>query len=492
MRVAAALAPPRIRASRGAFVVLALGALDFGLEGSLVIPALPRLAELYDASITGVAWLATGFLISGVVAVPLFGRLADLYGKRRLLLVALGAFFVGSLICALTHSIELAIAGRVVQGLGTAVGPLTFGLARDLLPADLLPRAVGGIIGAASIGAAIGLVFSGVLADAFSPAAIFWFLAAFSGGLAVAVVTAVPETTVRARAHLDLAGCPLLVGALFTLMLAVSQGNKWGWSSPEIIALFASSAALFVAFALVERREPQPLVDLALVVARPFANANLCAFTMGYSFYLATFVIPLLAGAPEASGYGQDLSTTEIGFVLMPTAVASLVAGWIGGKVLDRVGSRVLVATGAAIGIVAYLSLARAHGSWLELTIPAGVLGISIGLGLTAVYPTVMRSSDVEKTGVAISITANMRNTAVAVGTQVSYAILLGAGFVGPFLAEEGFTRAFLMGAAVAALALLAAAFMPGRTPVAAPRSGSAQPAASVSSATRCDAGARA
>jgi MFS family permease len=173
--------------------------------------------------------------------------------------------------------------------------------------------------------------------------------------------------------------------------------------------------------------------------------------------------LPLLAAAPPESGYGQGRSTTEIGLILMPTALTSLVAGWFGGKVLDRVGARALVAVAAVIGIAAYISLAVAHGSWIQLTIPAGILGVSIGLGLTGVYPVALRSSDVEKTTIAVSITANMRNTAVAVGTQVAYAILLGAGFVGPFIAEEGFTRAFVMGAVVAGFALLAAAFMPGK-----------------------------
>jgi MFS family permease len=449
--------------SAGAIVVLALGALDFGLEGSLIIPALPRFAELYHASVTGVAWLATGFLISGVVAVPLFGRLADLYGKRRLLLVALAAFCVGSLVCALAHSIELAIAGRIVQGLGTAVGPLTFGLTRDVLPADMLPRAVGLIIGAASIGAAVGLVFSGILADSFSPATIFWCLTVFSGLLAAAVVVLVPETPVRADVRVDAAGAALLIAALFTFILAVSQGNKWHWSSPSVIALFAGSGALFGTFALAERRSREPLVDMRLVVRRPFAGANLCAFVIGYSFYLATFVIPLLAAAPPESGYGQGRSTTEIGLVLMPTALASLVAGWLGGKALDRVGSRALVVAGALVAIAAYVSLALAHDSWIELTIPAGVLGLSIGLGLTAVYPVSIRGAELDKTTIAVAITANARNTAVAVGTQVGYAVLLGAGFAGPFLSEEGFTRTFAMGAVVAGLGVLTAALLPGR-----------------------------
>jgi MFS family permease len=447
----------------GAVVVLALGALDFGLEQSLVIPALPALAEHYDASLTGISWLVTGFLLSGIVAVPLCGRLGDLYGKRLLLLVSLAAFFVGSLLCALTHSIEVAIAGRAIQGIGFAVGPLTLGLARDTLPPGLLTRAIGAVIGAAGAGAALGFLLSGVLSDHLSPAAIFWFLVLTSGVLVVAVATLVQETAVRARAALDLTGAFLLGTGLFSLVLAISQGNRWHWTSARIIGLFAVSAVLLALFVLVERRATQPLVDLGLIAKRPFANANACAFALGYSFFIAVFVIPLLAAAPVESGYGQGLSTTQIGVLLAPTSVGCLVGGWIGGRVVDVVGSRALIAMGSLIGIGAYGSLALAHGSWAELSIPTAALGVSVGFILTGVYPVVIRNSEVEKTGVAVAVTADVRNMAVTVGAQVAYAILIGAGLVGPFVAEEGFTRVFVMGGIGAGIALLTAGFMPGR-----------------------------
>ena len=102
--------------------VLAVGALDLGLEQFMVIPIVPAVQEKYGASLTSAAWLLTGFLLAAVVAVPTVGRLGDIYGKRRLLLVSIGAFAIGSLVCALAGSMTALIAGRVLQGMGAAVG----------------------------------------------------------------------------------------------------------------------------------------------------------------------------------------------------------------------------------------------------------------------------------------------------------------------------------------------------------------------------------
>src|ERR1700757_3078729 len=112
-------------------VVLSLGALDFGLEASIVLPALPALARHYHASLLAVGWFATAFQLVAVAAVPLLGRLSDLVGKRGVLLVVLMAFATGSLVCAITSSIGVAIAGRAIQGAGAAVAPLGLGITRD-------------------------------------------------------------------------------------------------------------------------------------------------------------------------------------------------------------------------------------------------------------------------------------------------------------------------------------------------------------------------
>jgi len=455
--------------STAARVVLMLGALDFGLEQSIILPALPALADHYSASTIGVAWLSTAFLLASIVAVPLCSRLGDIYGKRRLLLASLATFAIGSLVCALTHSIALAVAGRAIQGLGAAVAPLALGLARDIVSPELLPRVIGSVVGAANIGAAVGFLLSGVLVELFSPIALFWFLFLLACALMACVVAFVPESSVRSRIPVDVAGAVLLASGLVSLLLAISKGTAWGWSSMEIITLFAGAAALLTVFVLVERRIPQPLVDLRLVTTKPFANANLCAFVFGYAFFVAVIVIPQIAAAPEESGYGLDLSTIEIGLLLVPTSAAGFLGSWLGGRVVDRIGPRALVALGAVLGVVGYVSLAAERSTFETLALGSAVIGLGWGFILTGIYPVIMRSASVDKTSVAIGVMVVFRNTAVSTGVTVAFVLIAAAGYSGEFVNDAGYTWAFVMCAGGAAVTLLASALLPGRRAAPAP-----------------------
>jgi MFS family permease len=449
--------------STAGLVVLSLASLDLGLETGIVVPALPVLAAHYGASLAAVSWLVTGFLLAAVVAMPLFGRLGDLFGKRGMLLLSIGAFAAGSLLCAVTHSSGAAIAGRVVQGLGAAAAPLALGLVRDLLAPQRVQRAVGVVVGATAVGGAIGMLVSGLLVEHISAAAIFWFLFALAGALMLALLALVPESPVRADVRVDLAGAVTLGLGLAPLLLAISKGRDWGWWSTRTVSSFAAAAVLLTCFVLVERHARQPLVDLRLVTARPFLQANICTFAFGYSFLIAVLIIPLIAAAPTQAEYGLGLSTIGIGLVLVPNGILGLFAGWLSGRVVERVGPRALVASGAAIGIAAYAWFAYSHSTKASLAAGIAVLGLGWGLVLTGIVAVVIRSASSDKTAVALAVTAVVRFIAVAIGAQVAFAIVSGAGLVGPFPADVGYTRTFVMGIAGAAFLLLAAAFLPRR-----------------------------
>jgi MFS family permease len=447
----------------GGIFVLSLGALDFGVEQSLIIPALPALAEHYGASLGTIAWLVTGFVLASIVAIPLVGRLGDMFGKRRMLLASLAAFAVGSLVCALAESSALAIAGRVIQGSGAAVAPLTYGLARDTVAPERMSHAIGAVVGGASAGGAIGFLLSGLLVDAFSATAIFWFLLAFAIVIAIAVAALVRESPVRAAVRLDAGGAALLGLGLVALLLGISRGSTWGWTSGRTLGILTAAVVLLAAFAFVEERVRQPLVNLGFVVRRPFAAANLCAFAFGYSFFIAVFVVPQIAAAPASTGYGLALSTTEIGLVLLPTGLASLAGGFAGGRTPERAGPRMLIACAAALGIAGYAFLALAEASPPTLAIGSGALGLAWGLILTGIASVVIRSAAADSTSVAVAVNAVTRNTAVAIGAQVAFAIIAGTEVAGAFPAESGYTWAFAMGCAGAALLLLVSRLMPGR-----------------------------
>jgi MFS family permease len=434
---APAVPSPTRSLSLGGLLVLAFGALDFGLESSIVLPALPALAQHFSASLISVSWLATGFLVASVVAVPLLGRLGDIFGRRRLLLVAIGAFAAGSLVCAVADSIGLLIAGRIVQGIGAAVGPLGLGIARDCVPAERLTNAVGILVGAAGAGAAIGFLLSGVLVDEVSVSAIFWFLFALALVLLVAAALLLPAPPPHGRVPVDFAGAALLAGALAALLLAISKGNDWGWGSAATLGLFAGSAVLAAAFAMVERHVPHPLVDLGFVARRPFADANTCAFAIGSSFATAVLVIPQIAALPPITGYGLGLSTTGTGLLLVPMALASMGAAWVAGRFVDAVGPRALMAAGSIAGLAGYVSLIVAHGGEAEIAAATGILGVSVGLTVTGILSIVVHAAAMDKTSIAVAINAIVRTT--------------------------GFNDAFLLGAIASGAALLASILLPSR-----------------------------
>jgi MFS family permease len=269
---------PFVNSDRAAAWVLAVGALDFGLEQFIILPILPAIQSSEGASLTTTAWLVTGFLLAAVAAAPIFGRLGDMYGKRRLLLVAVVLFVAGSLICALSDSIIGLIAGRVVQGLGAGLGPLAIGIARDRAPRGRAPVWIGLLIAIAGAGAAVGLLLGGILADQASIPAVFWLLVGLGIVLFAGVVVFVPETPAHGTTRPDWIGGLLLAATLVTFLLPVSEANRWGWSSARVLVLMVLSGILLLAFVAFERSCAAPMLDMRLLSRRPAWSANLAAF----------------------------------------------------------------------------------------------------------------------------------------------------------------------------------------------------------------------
>jgi len=156
------------------FLALTGAALTFSLAQTMVIPALPAVERIFGVGSSASAWLLSAFLLSASVSTPIVGRLGDLYGKRRLLLVALGVFGLGSLVSAVAGSLGALIAGRVITGLGAGIVPLAISIVRDELPRERVGLGIGLVSATLGIGGGIGLVASGVITDHGSLAWLFW------------------------------------------------------------------------------------------------------------------------------------------------------------------------------------------------------------------------------------------------------------------------------------------------------------------------------
>jgi EmrB/QacA subfamily drug resistance transporter len=445
--------------------VLLIAALSIALQQTMVAPALPAIQEDLGASTTAVSFVFTAFLLTASVATPVIGRLGDMFGKERMLVISLIVFGLGSVVCALSQSIEVLIAGRAVQGLAAAVFPLAFGIIRDEFPPQRVSTGIGMISATFGIGGGVGLVVSGVIVDNLHYQWLFWLALPLIAVAIAATRLWVPESPVRSPARIDWLGAVLLSAALVALLVGVSQANSWGWGSARILGLFAAAAALAVAWVAVESRRREPLVDIRLMREPAVFATNMAALLVGFGMFGSFILIPQLVQLPESTGFGLGASVTQAGLFLLPSSLAMLfagpVAGWLGG----RVGNKAPLLIGTGVVAITFAVLAVEHGR-VAIYVCSTLLGVGIGFSFASMANLVVAAVPQTQTGVATGVNTIMRTIGGSVGGSVAASIVAGHLALSSGLPEEsGFTLAFAVSAVGVALAFVASLAIPERVP---------------------------
>jgi EmrB/QacA subfamily drug resistance transporter len=381
--------------------VLVLSALAFALSQTMVAPALPAIQEELRSSATAATWVLTVFLLTASIATPIVGRLGDMFGKERVLLAVLVVFGIGSVIGAVSTSIELLIAARAIQGVAGAIFPLAFGIIRDEFPRERVATGIGLISATFGIGGGAGLVLSGVIVDNLSYAWIFWLVLVAVVIAAAATYAFVPESPVKTPARIDWQGAALLSGALGSLLLAVSQGNDWGWTSAPVLGLFAAAAGLGVRLVRLELRVHEPLIDVRMLRARAVWTTNLTGLLLGFGMFGSFILIPQLVQLPESTGFGFGATVTQAGLFLIPSSIAMLFAGPIAGGLAGRFGSRFPLLIGTATAAASFALLALGHSQAWEIYLASALMGMGIGLSFASMANLIVEAVPQRQTGVA-------------------------------------------------------------------------------------------
>jgi EmrB/QacA subfamily drug resistance transporter len=446
--------------------ILTTAGIAFSLQQTMVVPALPALQRDLHTSTAWVTWLLTVFLLTASVATPILGKLGDQYGKERLLLISLGVFFLGCVAAALAPNIAMLIAARAVQGAGGAVFPLSFSIIKDEFPAEKVSVAVGVVSSVFAVGGGSGLVLSGVIVDHVSWRFLFVVGAAAVAGAAFLVHRFVPESPVKTPSRLDWPGAILLSGGLVCLLVALTEGENWGWGSRPIEALFAGAALLIAAWVVTELRVAEPMVDIRMLGLRPVLLANVTALIAGFAIFGSWVLIPnfvevprgLPAGVARLAGYGFGASTTKAGLFLMPGAVASLFSGPLAGLMGRRFGAKYPLALGMALGSLGVTILALWHDQAWQVVVGMLILGGGFPFTFAAMAQLIVDAVRPTETGVATGMNTVMRTVGGVVGGQVGAAILTADRIRGTRVpAESAFVTMFWISAGAALLAALVA-----------------------------------
>jgi EmrB/QacA subfamily drug resistance transporter len=444
------------------FALLAAATGSYALLQSLVAPALPDIQHALGASVNGISWILTAYLLSASIATPLIGRLGDMYGKERLLVIVLGLLCAATVVTAVATSLAVMLAGRIVQGAAGGVFPLAIGIIRDEFPRDRVAGRIGIISALAGVGGGVGIVLAGPIVDNLSYHWLFWLPLVPLVPATLAIHRFVPESPVRVPGRVNWVNAVLMAVGLGLVLIAVSETPTWGWMSARTIAFFLVGLAVLAVWVRAEIRAAEPLVDMKMMRIRGVWTTNAVALLLGFGMYASFILLPQYVETPEQAGYGFGASVTGAGLFLLPSTIAMLLAGAQTGRLEKRFGSKPPLLAGAAISALSYALLATERSERWEIYVAALLLGAGIGLAFAAMVNLIIENVGPEQTGVATGMNAVTRTVGGAFGGAVVASILAGS-VEATFPSADGFTIAFAACAIAVSLGVLVGLAIPGR-----------------------------
>lgn len=400
------------------------------LDQTIVGTALPKILAEFNA-LEKLSWVVTAYLLASTIAVPISGKMSDIYGRRKLLLVGITVFVIGSMLSGVSQDIDQLIAFRALQGIG---GGILFANAFSIIGDLFVPAERGkwmGVFGAVfGLSSVIGPLLGGWLTDGhnFFGVTTDWrwtfFINVPVGIVAFGMIARyLPTIVAKVKHSIDYLGATLLTGGLASLILATSLGGTkdWAWDSAKIIGLFIAAAVLLTAFIFVERKAKDPILPLQFFKNPVFSVAAILIFIFGIGMFGAIIYIPLFA---------QDVlnfSATNAGIILLPMVIGLTVASAISGRIVSKIGRyKAMLVTGmgvAVVGIFTLTSLSPQSDYW-DMAWRMVVTGLGLGVGMPLINLAVQNSFHQRDIGTATASMQLFRSIGSTVGIAIMGGLL--------------------------------------------------------------------
>ena len=436
------------------------------LDVAIVNVALPSIQVDLGFSQENLQWVISAYALVFGGFLLLGGRLADILGRRRVFMGGLVVFSVGSLLCGLAWSDETLIAARALQGLGAAaitpsalsILTTTFTEGRERNVALGAWGAVGGF------GAAAGVLMGGILTELLSWEWIFFVnLPVGVAGLILAPILLGESRDAHVRSH-DVPGAVLVTSGLVLLVLGITQGRQWGWSSATTIGVFAAAAALLGAFALWEQRRREPLVPFSIFRLQTLTAANVAGFIMGTALFSMFLILTLYM----QQVLGMSALKTGVGYL----AVAGTAVVWanVAAQAVNRIGVKPALIFGMSmltVGLLYFTQVSVDGSYWADLFPGFLILGVAIPFAFVPITIAALAGTKPQEAGLA----SGLINMSQQIGGAVGIALLstvavsttddaLATGDAMPSALTDGFVNAFWAGAAIAFVGVLVSIFL--------------------------------
>ncbi len=416
--------PEESPAERRLLSTLVLLTLVTAVVSSLGAPLVPEIAESYEVTLAAAQWALTATLLVGAVSTPILGRLGSGSARRPVIIGGLAVVLLGAVLSALPLGYGGLVAGRALQGFGLALVPLAIAVARDAFRGAELRSAVSLLAVSTVAGAGLGYPVTSSVAEHLGLSGAYWFGAALVICALASAWRDIPPVRVGGTVSINLPGALLLSAAMVAILLAVSQGEQWGWSSSTVLLLSSGGTVALATWLVLTWRSTRPLVDLHLAVRPGLAGPNAVALCAGIGMYGLLTLAVLVVQADGSAGFGLDRGVSAAGLVLLPYSLFSVAGSRVAGMVSARLGPQVLLPTGCTIFASSLVFLLAWHGEvWLVLA-AMGIGGLGSGFTFSSLAVLIVPRIPASETGSAMAFNQLLRYLGFSVGSALSIALL--------------------------------------------------------------------
>lgn len=407
---------------------VSIGTFMATLDSSIVNVALPTISSQLHSSLSTLEWTVTAYLLTISSTLPIFGRTADLFGRKKVYSLGFLIFTLGSVLCGLAQNIWFLVGMRVLQAVGASMlMSNSAAIVTSTFPAKERGRALGLTGTVVAIGSLTGPALGGVLIGFISWRAIFYVNLPIGiiGYLAARFILPADETRGNQESF-DFAGAMTFTAGMISILLGISNGEEWGWSSLPVILSLILGLILIIIFIITERRAKHPMIDLSLFRNRPFLIGNLSGWLSFVAMFANNMLLPF---------YLQQIlnySPSKVGLLMTASPIMMAIVAPLSGHASDKFGPLALTTGGLAIvstGLFYYSTLsASAH--FYQVVPGALLIGLGSGMFQSPNNSSVMSSVPPRKLGVAGGINSLVRNLGMIIGITFSVSLFEALGGV--------------------------------------------------------------
>lgn len=405
------------RGRNGAAAIIALGSIASILSSTTVNVAIPTLQRVFNADLTAVQWVISGYLLGLAAVIPVSGYLSEKFGAKRVYLGTLCSFIAASVLCGLAWNIGSEIAFRVIQGMaGGMVMPVGMSMLMRMTPAQERGRMMGYLGVPMLLAPAVGPAIGGLLIQYFDWQWIFWVNIPVCALALAFGIRGLKDSERRPAGRLDLVGLVLCTPGVVAIIYGLTRASTGaGWSSPEVLGAVIGGFALMAAFAVWELRHPEPLLDLRIFRDAAFGGSSVVNVILAAAMFGAVFIVPVYL--QQIQGYG----TLNAGLIIGAQGLGAAIVLPLAGQLTDRFGARIVVFSGLAVLCIASTLLTTitpetSAGLWVGMLMLRGVaMGASMMPNQSAAYVTLAPSA----IGRATAINNTLQRLASSLGIAV-------------------------------------------------------------------------